>query len=98
MPSIYDRGDQNCYVWGTTFQSWVTPLYIRPSRESQLSHITPLIKQIYFIGIKEAWLDGESYSVMSDSLQSHRLYSPWNSPGQNTEVGRLSLLQGIFPT
>ena len=26
------------------------------------------------------------------------LYSPWNSPGQNTGVGRLSLLQGIFPT
>ena len=24
--------------------------------------------------------------------------SPWNSPGQNTEVGCLSLLQGIFPT
>jgi len=25
-------------------------------------------------------------------------YSPWNSPGQNIEVGSLSLLQGIFPT
>ena len=24
------------------------------------------------------------------------LYSPWNSPGQNTGVGSLSLLQGIF--
>ena len=24
--------------------------------------------------------------------------SPWNSPGQNTGVGRRSLLQGIFPT
>ena len=23
---------------------------------------------------------------------------PWNSPGQNTAVGSLSLLQGIFPT
>ena len=37
-------------------------------------------------------------SVMSDSLQPHRLYSPWNSPGQNTGVGSLSLLQEIFPT
>ena len=27
-----------------------------------------------------------------------RLYSPWNSPGHNTGVGSLSLLQGIFPT
>ena len=26
------------------------------------------------------------------------LYSPWNSPGQSTGVGSLSLLQGIFPT
>ena len=26
------------------------------------------------------------------------LYSPWNSPGQNTGVGSPSLLQGIFPT
>ena len=25
-------------------------------------------------------------------------WSPWNSPGQNTGVGSLSLLQGIFPT
>ena len=35
---------------------------------------------------------------MSDSLQPHGLYSPWNSPGQNTGMGSLSLLQGIFPT
>ena len=40
----------------------------------------------------------ESHSVVSDSLQPHGLYSPWNSPGQNTGVGSLSLLQGIFPT
>ena len=30
-------------------------------------------------------------------LQPHGLYSPWNSPGQNTGVGGLSFLQGIFP-
>ena len=35
---------------------------------------------------------------MSDSLQPRGLYNPWNSPGQNTGVGCLSLLQGIFPT
>ena len=28
----------------------------------------------------------------------HGLYSPWNSPGHNTGVSSLSLLQGIFPT
>ena len=35
---------------------------------------------------------------MSDSWWPHGLYSPWNSPGHNTGVGSLSLLQGIFPT
>ena len=34
----------------------------------------------------------ESHSVLSDSLQPNGLYSPWNSPGQNTGVGSLSLL------
>ena len=32
------------------------------------------------------------------TLRPHGLYNPWNSPGQNTGVGSLSLLQGIFPT
>ena len=31
---------------------------------------------------------------MSNSLWPQGLYSPWNSPGQNTGVGSLSLLQG----
>ena len=35
---------------------------------------------------------------MSNSLRTHGLYSPWNSPGQSTGVGSLSSLQGIFPT
>ena len=28
----------------------------------------------------------------------HGLQSPWNSPGQNSGVGSLSVLQGIFQT
>ena len=40
----------------------------------------------------------ESCSVMSDSLRPHGRYSPWNYLGQNTGVGSLSLLQGIFPS
>ena len=31
-------------------------------------------------------------------FQARVLYSPWNSPGQNTGVDSPSLLQGIFPT
>ena len=44
------------------------------------------------------WSESETRSVMSDSLWTHGLYSPWNSLGQNTGVGSFSLLQGIFPT
>ena len=44
-----------------------------------------------------------SRSVVSNCLRPHGLYlarllCPWNSPGKNTGVGSLSLLQGIFPT
>ena len=42
--------------------------------------------------------ESENHSVMSDSLWPHGLQSPWNSPGQNTGVDSLFLLQGIFPT
>ena len=42
--------------------------------------------------------ESESHSVMSNSLWSHGLYCPCSSPGQNTGIGSLSLLQGIFPT
>ena len=42
--------------------------------------------------------ESKSYSVVSNSLQSRGLNSPWDSPGQNTGVGSRSLLQGIFPT
>ena len=39
-----------------------------------------------------------SHSVVSNFLQSHGLYSSWNSPGQNAGVGSLFLLQGTLPT
>ena len=38
----------------------------------------------------------ESHSIMSNSLRPHGLYSPWNSPGQNTVVGSLSF-PGYLP-
>ena len=42
--------------------------------------------------------ESERRSVASTSLRPHGLHGPWNSPGQNTGVSILSLLQGIFPT
>ena len=41
--------------------------------------------------------ESESCSVISDSLRPHGLYSPWNSPGQNTGVGRVSPSPGDLP-
>ena len=38
--------------------------------------------------------ESESHSVVSDSLRSHGLYSPWNSPGQDTGVGSLPFFRG----
>ena len=40
----------------------------------------------------------ERWSVVSNSMRPYGLYSQWNSPGQKTRVGSLSILQGIFPT
>ena len=66
---------------------------INPPQEAtfRLSHLN-----IKFILVSLSFF--LSRSVMPDSSQPHGLYSPWNSPGQNTGVGSLSLLQGIFPT
>ena len=66
-----------------------------------MGQITPSL-QGKFIIQESNWntieSESESCSIMSDSLPPHGLYSPWNSPGQNTGVGSLSLLQRIFPT
>ena len=45
-----------------------------------------------------AWECVVKVSVISDSLWPLGLYSPWNSPGQNTAVGSHSFFQQIFPT
>ena len=42
--------------------------------------------------------ESERRSDVSDFVTPWTVYSPWNSPGQNTGVGSLSLLQGIFPS
>ena len=51
---------------------------------------------LYFSGLSAETAkkqgESESFSVMSNSLQPHGLYSPWNSPGQNTRMGSCSFL------
>ena len=46
----------------------------------------------------EKWKRKQKLLSCVQLFGTHRLYGPWNSSGQNTGVGRLSLLQGIFPT
>ena len=59
--------------------------------------LQPLVRVIYFQG---SWSPIWKWKLLScvQLLRPNGLYSPWNSPGQNTWVGSLSLLQGIFPT
>ena len=70
---------------------------ILKSRDITLSTKVCVVKAIAFPVVMYR-CESESHSVVSESLGSHGLYSQWNSPGQNTEVGSFSLLQGIFPT
>ena len=54
-------------------------------------------KKFFYVYIYIFIGESESHSVMSDSLWPHGLCSLCSSPGQNTGVGILFLLQGIFP-
>ena len=73
---------------------------IFPTQESNqgLLHCRRILYQLSYQGSLKFESESESPSVVSNSLRPHRLYSPRNSPGQNTGVGSLSLLQGIVPT
>ena len=57
-------------------------------------HLILLCKRFiyFFICIYQSsnTCESGSRSVMSNSLQLHGLYSPWNSPGQNTGVGNFT--------
>ena len=55
-------------------------------------NVLHFIFSLFFLVCSES----EIGSVMSESLRPHGLYSPWNSPGQNTGVGSCSLIQEIF--
>ena len=69
-------------------------------RKPQLKRIPAVVVPIlWHVWGQARWeSESESHSVVSNSFWPHGLYSPWNSPGQNTRVGSLSILQGIFLT
>ena len=47
---------------------------------------------------KDEWLKAKVKVARSCPTFCNPMDCPWNSPGQNTRVGSLSLLRGIFPT
>ena len=51
-----------------------------------------IVHSWYFLKVSKC----ESHAIVSDSFWPHGLYSPWNSPGQNTEVGSFALLQEVL--
>ena len=84
---------------------WVsTPFSIGSSWPRDRTHVSCTASRLFTVWVtREAPSlcedsESESCSVLSDSSWPHGLYSPWNSPDQNTGVGSLSLLQGTFPT
>ena len=82
----------------TTLLTSYTPIKNKKfwKRNSQLKKIILILFRKSFYLYQK--VISECCSVVSDYLRHHGLYSPWNSPGQNTGEGSLSLLQGLFPT
>ena len=69
---------------------WCTSLFCGKTSSSNLLKK----REFFWVLVYLKWKWSESRSVMSDSLWP----SAWNSLGQNTGVGNISLLQGFFPT
>ena len=77
---------------------WIAISFSRGSSQpGDWTWVSRIVDRRFTIWATRESLKSESCSVMLDSLWPHGLYSPWNSPGQNTGAGSSSLLQGIFP-
>ena len=94
LRGLWSRQGRVMSGWWWEIQSRAALANCRPQIQSLIysQYASPWAKNGVYIS------KSESLSVMSDSLRPHGLYSPWNSPGQNTGVGSHFLLQGIFPT
>ena len=75
------------------------PFYFYPHHQSKATQQMRQVFALEFGSSRGSLRHGqtESRSVVSDSATPW-ICSPWNSPGQNTEVRGLSLLRGTFPT
>ena len=81
---------------------WSSCLPEHPFCSGSCVFITPIFQNL----VQMLFLSLTCFQMLCDvkvtqlclTLQPHGLYSAWNSPDQNTRVGSISLLSGIFPT
>ena len=73
-----------------------TPVFLLGESQGRGSLVGCCLWGLHRVG--HDWSDLAAAAVVSNSLPPHGLYTPGHSPGQNTGVGSLSLLQGIVPT
>ena len=100
MYSAYklNKPGDNIQPWHTPFPSWNQSVVRCPVLTvASWPAYRFLRRQVRWSGILISWRIFHSLLWFTQS-KSHGLYSPWNSPGQNTGLGSFSLLQGIFPT
>ena len=82
---------------GVGSHSFLQGIFLTQGSNLGLLHCRQILYCLNHQGRPILLYESESHSVMSDCLRPHGLYILWNSPGQNTGVGSLSFLQGIFP-
>ena len=84
-------------------KTWHCPLSIRNLSADHPSCRSRTVKATVTSSLDHRFLErfcmkvkvAQSCPTLCDTIGP---YSPWDSPGQNTGVGSLSLLQGVFPT
>ena len=80
---------------------WLDLLAVQGTLKSLLQHHS---SKAYILWCSAFFIVQLSHPYMTTgktialTRRPHGQYSPWNSPGQNTGVGNLSLLHRIFPT
>ena len=82
MENLKDRGPWRATVHGTTIES----------KELDRTEATQHTR------MPATWSPYRMKVKVKVAQSCLTLFDPWNSPGQKTGVGSLSLLQGIFPT
>ena len=74
LSKVIRQGNDIAYVWNLKKMIWITYLQNR-------NRVTDVKNKFMITGGKVKLKCSESHSSLSDSLQPHGLYSPWNSPG-----------------